>query len=91
MSHAPPPLRCEIRRPPPELRWLKWSLLGVVLSASLLDVLWIIPAQRQALAESGRLEPGLQPAPYVDRRCHEDRADRERWVEGILLLQAPRR
>lgn len=50
MSHESiPPLRCESRRPnPPEGGWLKWALALVVISASALDALWLIPAQRDA-------------------------------------------
>ncbi len=50
MSHEPlPPLRCESRRPtPPDTGWLKWALALVVIGASTIDALWLIPAQRDA-------------------------------------------
>jgi hypothetical protein len=53
MSHEPlPPLRCESRRPKPsEGGWLKWSLALIVIGASTLDALWLIPAQRTAERE----------------------------------------
>lgn len=83
MSH-PPPLRCEIRRPPPELGWLKWCLAGMVVLASLLDALWLIPAQREAAQQRAELRT---------YRCREVPAvsapATERRVDGIYLGAPP--
>ena len=58
MSDSLPPLRCESRRPqPPDGGWLKWSLALIVIGASTVDALWLIPAQRDAeRARRERLE-----------------------------------
>lgn len=85
MSH-PPPLRCEIRRPPPELGWLKWCLAAMVVVASLLDALWLIPAQREA-ARRQAAQAGAELRGY---RCRELPApSTERRVDGIYLGAPP--
>lgn len=86
MSH-PPPLRCEIRRPPPELGWLKWCLAAMVVVASLLDALWLIPAQREAARRRGA-DAGAELRSY---RCRElvTAPATERRVDGIYLGAPP--
>lgn len=78
---TPPPLRCEIRRPPPELGWLKWSMAGLIVVGSMLDALWLVPAQRQAREARERAE--LTPV-----RCREVGV-REVRVDGVWLGAPP--
>lgn len=98
MSHEPlPPLRCESRRPkPPDGGWLKWALALVVISASTLDALWLIPAQRNAERQRRALAAqhvrdlrawrcaDVAPAPPPAARPRATRAN-------DILLMTPRR
>jgi hypothetical protein len=82
-----PPLRCESRRPLREPWWFKWTFGTVIIGASLLDGLWLFPAQRDSRPESNRARIELRmPA------CHDDAPvppQRERRVNDILL-RSPR-
>lgn len=77
-----PPLRCEIHRAPTQLGWLKWSLPAVILAGGMLDALWLIPAQRDAVRRCHRIERRAEPAAPTP-------APRATRVDGVLLL-APR-
>ena len=80
MSHDPvPPLRCEIQRPAPELRWLTWGLTLMMVVGTLVDALWLIPAQRAAARCPGARAVPTAPAP----------APRAIRVDDVLLLPAP--
>ncbi len=78
-----PPLRCEIRRPQPELRWLTWGLSSLIILGTLVDALWVIPAQRRAdRAVSLELAPARVQlvTPAVPRATR---------VNGVLLVREP--
>ena len=79
MPESFPPLRCEIRRPQPELRWLTWGLSSLILLGTLVDALWVIPAQRRAQAAALELAPA--------RVQVIDGAPRATRVDGVLLIK----
>ncbi len=81
MPESLPPLRCEIRRPQPELRWLTWGLSSLIVLGTLVDALWVIPAQRRA-GQAGALE--LAPARVQVVVPVAPRATR---VDGVLLIR----
>ena len=83
-----PVLRCESRRPRPEPRWGVIAAV-VVLLASTVDALWLLPAQQAAMArdplgvryrcvEAPRPTPAPAPSAAAGVR-----------VEGVLLRPAP--
>lgn len=84
MPESFPPLRCEIRRPEPELRWLTWGLSGLIVFGTLVDALWVIPAQRRAAradVTSLELTPvRVQVAPASRRATR---------VDDVLLIREP--
>ncbi len=77
MPESLPPLRCEIRRPQPELRWLTWGLSSLIVLGTLVDALWVIPAQRRAALElaPARVQVVVPVAPRATR------------VDGVLLIR----
>ena len=81
MPESFPPLRCEIRRPQPELRWLTWGLSSLILLGTLVDARWVIPAQRRAQAAALELAPA--------RVQVIDGAPRATRVDGVLLIREP--
>lgn len=86
-----PVLRCESRRRRPEPRWGLIAAV-VVLSASMVDALWLVPAQREAArrydprgvgyrcVDRPRSAPEPAPSPSAGVR-----------VEGVLLRSSPAR
>lgn len=96
MSDELPPLRCESRRPrPPDGGAFKWILALVVIGASTLDALWLIPAQRDAERRQREEARRIQAQRVlVQARCGQPRvtppprepAPRATRANDILLL-----
>lgn len=89
-----PVLRCESRRRRPEPRWGLIAAV-VVLMASALDALWLVPAQ-QAAQDRARLgvryrcvEPANVPAEPPAPAPAPSRTAGLR-VDGVYLMPAPR-
>jgi hypothetical protein len=90
-----PVLRCESRRCRPEPRWGLIAGLVVVM-ASMLDALWLVPAQQRAAAERDRfgvryrcVDAPKPPAPTTPTVVRSRTADVK--VEGVYLMKAPAR
>lgn len=93
-----PALRCESRRPRPEARWGLIAAV-VVLMASTVDALWLIPSQQQQLARPAdplgvryrcveRAAPPATRAPTPSPLLSETGDLR---VDNVYLIAAPRR
>ena len=100
VDRGPGVLRCESHRPRPEPRWGLIAAV-VVLMASTLDALWLVPAQRAAEQERDRF--GIRyrcvdtpaPAPAPPPAATAEPAPRSRTanvkVEGVYLMRPPAR
>lgn len=89
-----PVLRCESRRRRPEPRWGLVAAI-VVLMASTLDALWLVPAQQEAIRERDRAgaayrcgdAPTPAPTPTPKAKAAATSRTAHVKVEGVYLMK----